>query len=1035
MQMKTFRGLAAALCCAAGLTVSVSAAAPSAVGSGATARPVAEARFQFENPGTQITRTGSAITTISHDSFSFGATPEESATAFLANNVGLFGVGLADLTPGSLAGDGARSHQVMPVDGPDGQIAGYKFTLLSYLQSEDGIPVYRSDIRLLVRNEPGAPLVLVRSALRDLGDFVVPAAPRANVQGAIDDASLRFLGAHNLTPPQVVIYAGDPEHPVAPILAVVFELDVGQTGDANYARWRVVADAATGKAIATENLIKNVDVSGNISAQVTQGFKSAECNPEALAALPFARATIGATVVYADANGNFTVPNPGTAAVTVTGSLQGRYFNVFNPSALAPTVAGSFTPPGPANIVFNSANTDELRRAEANAYYFANTSRTFVLTANPSYPTISAQTNFRVNTAVSGTCNAFYDGNSINFYSAGGGCANTAFSDVVAHEYGHHVVNVAGSGQGQYGEGTGDCMGVIINDQPVLGFGFQNNCAAGIRTAANTLQYPQTGAIHAAGQLMSGCVWSLRNELVVTEPSNYRTILGRLMINAVQLHTGTEITPQIYTDYLTLDDNDGNLGNGTPHFCEINRAFASHSMATLSTIGFTFPSGQPTIVSPAGVASSVKVSGLCASVTPGTARVFIDKENDGTYVQSSMTDTGAGVYTFSFPPSTCGSTIRYYFSIGTSGGTVVNPAGAPTSYYTTVSGYGLTTVPSGQPTIVSPAGVASSVKVSGLCASVTPGTARVFIDKENDGTYVQSSMTDTGAGVYTFSFPPSTCGSTIRYYFSIGTSGGTVVNPAGAPTSYYTTVSGYGLTTVFSDSFQTNQGWAVTNAAATTSGFWERAIPSVANTFGAAPTVDADGSGQCYITQNAAGASIGEFDIDGGTVTLTSPAMNASGGSAFISYSRWFSNNLGAGPDDDTFTVQVSGNNGTTWQNLEVIGPNGGAQQNGGWYPKSFSVPAAVATAQFRIRFVTGETGAAGSIVEAAVDAVKLQVLDCNAPSCPADFDGNGFVTGEDFDAYVAAFEAGVLSADFDGDGFVTGEDFDAYVVAFEAGC
>jgi len=932
MQMKkTFRGLAAALCCAAGLTVSVSAAAPSAVGSGATARPVAEARFQFENPGTQITRTGSAITTISHDSFSFGATPEESATAFLANNVGLFGVGLADLTPGSLAGDGARSHQVMPVDGPDGQIAGYKFTLLSYLQSEDGIPVYRSDIRLLVRNEPGAPLVLVRSALRDLGDFVVPAAPRANVQGAIDDASLRFLGAHNLTPPQVVIYAGDPEHPVAPKLAVVFELDVGQTGDANYARWRVVADAATGKAIATENLIKNVDVSGNISAQVTQGFKSAECNPEALAALPFARATIGATVVYADANGNFTVPNPGTAAVTVTGSLQGRYFNVFNPSALAPTVAGSFTPPGPANIVFNSANTDELRRAEANAYYFANTSRTFVLTANPSYPTISAQTNFRVNTAVSGTCNAFYDGNSINFYSAGGGCANTAFSDVVAHEYGHHVVNVAGSGQGQYGEGTGDCMGVIINDQPVLGFGFQNNCAAGIRTAANTLQYPQTGAIHAAGQLMSGCVWSLRNELVVTEPSNYRTILGRLMINAVQLHTGTEITPQIYTDYLTLDDNDGNLGNGTPHFCEINRAFASHSMATLSTIGFTFPSGQPTIVSPAGVASSVKVSGLCASVTPGTARVFIDKENDGTYVQSSMTDTGAGVYTFSFPPSTCGSTIRYYFSIGTSGGTVVNPAGAPTSYYTTVSGYG--------------------------------------------------------------------------------------------------------LTTVFSDSFQTNQGWAVTNAAATTSGFWERAIPSVANTFGAAPTVDADGSGQCYITQNAAGASIGEFDIDGGTVTLTSPAMNASGGSAFISYSRWFSNNLGAGPDDDTFTVQVSGNNGTTWQNLEVIGPNGGAQQNGGWYPKSFSVPAAVATAQFRIRFVTGETGAAGSIVEAAVDAVKLQVLDCNAPSCPADFDGNGFVTGEDFDAYVAAFEAGVLSADFDGDGFVTGEDFDAYVVAFEAGC
>ncbi len=53
----------------------------------------------------------------------------------------------------------------------------------------------------------------------------------------------------------------------------------------------------------------------------------------------------------------------------------------------------------------------------------------------------------------------------------------------------------------------------------------------------------------------------------------------------------------------------------------------------------------------------------------------------------------------------------------------------------------------------------------------------------------------------------------------------------------------------------------------------------------------------------------------------------------------------------------------------------------------------------------------------------------------PADFNGDGFVTGEDFDAYVAAFEAGDIASDFDGDGFVTGEDFDAYVAAFESGC
>lgn len=54
---------------------------------------------------------------------------------------------------------------------------------------------------------------------------------------------------------------------------------------------------------------------------------------------------------------------------------------------------------------------------------------------------------------------------------------------------------------------------------------------------------------------------------------------------------------------------------------------------------------------------------------------------------------------------------------------------------------------------------------------------------------------------------------------------------------------------------------------------------------------------------------------------------------------------------------------------------------------------------------------------------------------CAADFDCNGFVTGDDFDQYVAAFELGAASADFDGNGFVTGDDFDAFVVAFGEGC
>ncbi|GMV25458.1 MAG: hypothetical protein AMXMBFR58_14890 [Phycisphaerae bacterium] len=54
---------------------------------------------------------------------------------------------------------------------------------------------------------------------------------------------------------------------------------------------------------------------------------------------------------------------------------------------------------------------------------------------------------------------------------------------------------------------------------------------------------------------------------------------------------------------------------------------------------------------------------------------------------------------------------------------------------------------------------------------------------------------------------------------------------------------------------------------------------------------------------------------------------------------------------------------------------------------------------------------------------------------CRADFDCSGFLDTDDYDAFVAAFEAGNISADFDGTGFVDTDDFTAFVLAFEKGC
>jgi len=92
-------------------------------------------------------------------------------------------------------------------------------------------------------------------------------------------------------------------------------------------------------------------------------------------------------------------------------------------------------------------------------------------------------------------------------------------------------------------------------------------------------------------------------------------------------------------------------------------------------------------------------------------------------------------------------------------------------------------------------------------------------------------------------------------------------------------------------------------------------------------------------------------------------------------------------------------------------------------------------------QIINGPSGASFNLTFLARDLSRLYepsdpfTVTLAAAHCPSDLNQDGFVTGDDFDAYVEAFELGDAAADFNGDTFVTGDDFDAYVLAFEAGC
>ncbi|MHC4970696.1 MAG: hypothetical protein ACYTF4_19060, partial [Planctomycetota bacterium] len=250
-------------------------------------------------------------------------------------------------------------------------------------------------------------------------------------------------------------------------------------------------------------------------------------------------------------------------------------------------------------------------------------------------------------------------------------------------EYGHHLVAAGGSGQGAYGEGMSDVISVLILDAPEIGVGFFGDCGGSLRNADNSCQYDPDSCstcgseIHACGNLLSGCVWSTRENLVVTEPVDYLTILSDLAINSILLHTGSSITSSITVDFLTLDDDDADILNGTPHYIEINSGFADHGLAGPSVLlAFDFPSGLPEMTAPGGGT---------------TISLFVD--SGGGFVEIPMTEITPNVYRAVFPAVACGTQISYYFSAETTGGdTAVWPANAPLDSLVAFSGTGTAAV-------------------------------------------------------------------------------------------------------------------------------------------------------------------------------------------------------------------------------------------------------------------------------------------------------------------------------------------------------
>jgi carboxypeptidase T len=176
-------------------------------------------------------------------------------------------------------------------------------------------------------------------------------------------------------------------------------------------------------------------------------------------------------------------------------------------------------------------------------------------------------------------------------------------------------------------------------------------------------------------------------------------------------------------------------------------------------------------------------------------------------------------------------------------------------------------------------------------------------------------------------------------------------------------------TTIFSDDFEANRGWTP-NALGTdtaTTGQWVRGDPAATNSGGAKQLGTTVSGANDLVTGAAAGSAAGDFDVDGGVTTITSPSISLAGlTSATLTFSQYLAHGSNSS-SADYLRVSVRTSSGTT----QVYNRAGAAaNRNGAWGTASVSLNAfAGQTIQLVVAAADASTA---SLVEAGVDDVRI---------------------------------------------------------------
>jgi hypothetical protein len=429
------------------------------------------------------------------------------------------------------------------------------------------------------------------------------------------------------------------------------------------ASWLVLVDAENGEVLMRQDQARHV--TGHVTGLVHPVLPTDPLTPR-----PFAYQFMFADPDSAttDATGAYTVPASGP--VTVRGELRGPFIDVVR-SDIRPLGSGDAhysTPAGPNDVVdlpWGSAGFSH--DAERDAFYHGNIAHGHVKQLEPGFTELDYEMPLTVNYP-DAHCNAVWTGVGIYFFSAGGGCVNSATTpSVLYHEYGHAVNDfvyiedglLSGMQNSAMHEGMADLYAAFIGDDPLVGRGFYGP-GTYVRSVANTLRWPEDRVTdpHINGQMLSGGFWDLRVSLGLENAD-------RLAHQAKHGHpddlSDDVAFGEMFLEVLAADDDDGDLSNGTPHAAAIAHSFGTHGLGPNAWIAI-----DPTPVAdpPAGglvpVTARIRYLGLGVTALDASSPRLHYSLNGAPFTEVAMTPTGVADEFRASVPAPAGTIVSYF---------------------------------------------------------------------------------------------------------------------------------------------------------------------------------------------------------------------------------------------------------------------------------------------------------------------------------------------------------------------------------------